>query len=77
MDISVLSHLPNMILQTAGVSQFKILILSILCLIGGYVYYQYLHPNIKDGETGHTSILKLPILFLGIYLVLLFLLFIL
>lgn len=77
MDVSVLSHIPNMILQTAGVSQFKILILCVLSLIGTYVYYQYLHPNVKMGEDGHQSILKLPILFLGIYLVLLFLLFIL
>jgi hypothetical protein len=77
MDLSVLSHIPNMILQTAGVSQFKILILSVLSLIGVFFYYQFLHPNIKEGESTHDSVLKLPILFLGIYLVLLFLLFIL
>jgi hypothetical protein len=66
-----------MILMTSGVLQFKLLILSVLCLIGVYVYFQYLHPNTSDGESGHDSLLKLPILFLGIYVALLVLLFIL
>ena len=65
-----------MILQTAGVSQFKLLILIVLTLIGIYVYYQYMHPNIKEGEDFKQSLLKLPVLFLGLYLVLLFMLFI-
>jgi predicted MFS family arabinose efflux permease len=76
MDMSIFMHLPNMILQTAGVSQFKLLILLILSLMGTYVYYQYMHPNIKEGETFNNSILKLPVLFLGLYLLLLLLLFV-
>ena len=78
MDMSsIMSHIPSMILQTAGVSQFKILILVFLSLIGVYVYYQYMHPNIKEGENFKQSVLKLPVLFLGLYLVLLFMLFVL
>ena len=76
MDMSILTHIPAMILQTAGVSQFKVLILVVLSLIGIYVYYQYMHPNIKEGEDFKQSLLKLPVLFLGLYLVLLFMLFI-
>lgn len=77
MDMSILTHIPSIILQTAGVSQFKVLILVVLSLIGIYVYYQYMHPNSKDGEDYKQSLLKLPVLFLGLYLVLLFMLFIL
>lgn len=77
MDISsLMTHIPTMILQTAGVSQFKVFILILLSLMGAYVYYQYMHPNVKEGEDFKQSLLKLPILFLGLYLVLLFLLFI-
>lgn len=65
-----------MILQTAGVSQFKVLILVVLSLIGIYVYYQYMHPNVKEGEDFKQSLLKLPVLFLGLYLMLLFMLFV-
>ena len=74
--MDILTHIPGMILQTAGVSQFKVLILIILSLIGIYVYYQFMHPNIKEGENFKQSLLKLPVLFLGLYLVLLFMLFI-
>lgn len=75
MDMSMLTHIPSFILQTAGVSQFKLLILIVLSLIGIFVYYQYMHPNINEGEDKQ-SLLKLPVLFLGLYLVLLCVLFV-
>ena len=76
MDMSILTNLPAVILQAAGVSQFKLLILIILSLIGILVYYQYMHPTIKEGEDFKQSLLKLPVLFLGLYLVLLCILFV-
>lgn len=76
MDISILTHIPSIFLQTAGRLQTKVLILIVLCLIATYVYYQYMHPNTKEGEDFKQSILKLPVLFLLLYLVLLFILFI-
>jgi hypothetical protein len=76
MDVSILTHIPSIILQAAGVSQFKVLILIVLSLIGIYVYYQYMHPNSKEGEDSKQSLLKLPVLFLGLYLALLCMLFI-
>jgi hypothetical protein len=72
----MLTYIPSLFLQITGGIQFKVLILVILSLIAIYVYYQYMHPNIKEGENFKQSLLKLPVLFLLLYLILLFMLFI-
>jgi hypothetical protein len=76
MDMSILiNQIPSFILQAAGVSQFKLLILILLSLIGIYVYYQYMCPNSKEGEDLKQSLFKFPVL-LAFYFVLLGILFV-